>query len=224
MKKNKDLLRISPLSFLKVGGHIGNPDLHWSQKSLCLGRKHGLWIYDGDLMKRSLRIAYTYLQYFISKNEPILVVSQEDSLSKAVKFFCDKMGFFHMQEKWMGGLLTNWSQVKKQRKHFLKVKESHGNLLEKRKDRPYLKVKSRFSGIEEMPKRPCLCIILDIQENEYALKEALKLRIPVMAFINTNDDIRGVSFPIFGANKSLLWVKWVFEVFLRWDEKNKSKK
>jgi ribosomal protein S2 len=69
-----------------------------------------------------------------------------------------------------------------------------------------------------------LCIILDIQENEYALKEALKLRIPVMAFVNTNDDIRGVSFPIFGANKSLLWVRWVFEVLLRWDEKNKSKK
>ena len=213
----------NPISFLKAGGHLGNPELHPSQKPLCLGKKNGLWVYDGDFLHRSLRVAYVYLRFFMSKKEPILIISQEDSLKKAISFFCSKMGFFHMQEKWMGGLLTNWSQVKKQRKNYLSVQEVYGEALEKNKDRAYLKVKARFTGIENMPKRPCLCIIMDIQENEYAFKEALKLKIPVMAFLNTDDDLKGVSFPIFGANKSLPWVRCVFELFLQWHDLDKKK-
>ena len=112
---------------------------------------------------------------------------------------------------------------RKQRTHFLKVQETHGELLEKNKDRPYLKVKNRFKGLEGMPGRPSLCIILDIQDSEYAFKEALKLKIPVMAFVNTDDDLNGVSLPIFGANKSLKWVRWVFNLFLYWYDKDEKK-
>ena len=74
-----------------------------------------------------------------------------------------------------------------------------------------------------MPGRPSLCIILDIQDSEYAFKEALKLKIPVMAFVNTDDDLNGVSLPIFGANKSLKWVRWVFNLFLYWYDKDEKK-
>ena len=202
---------------LEVRGHLGNPSLHRSQKSLSIGQKNGLWIYDGSVLRKSLIAAYTFLKYFKLQGGNVLVVNKEDSLKSAVKFFCNKTGFFHMQEKWMGGLLTNWTQADKQKTHFLKVQETHGNLLDQTGDRLYLKVKSRFKGIENMHKRPSLCIILDIQENNYALKEALKLRIPVMAFVNTDDDLEGVDFPIFGANKSLLWVRWVFNFFLYCD-------
>ena len=210
-------------SFLKTGGHLGRPQIHRSQRTLSIGQKNGFWVYDGEVIKQSLQVAYVYLKYFMDRKEPILIINQEDSLKECVKFFCEKGGFYHMQEKWMGGLLTNWGQAKKQRKHFLKVQESYGELLEKTKDRPYLKVMHRFQGVEEMPNRPSLCIILDVQDSEYAFKEALKLKIPVMAFVNTDDDLEGVSLPIFGANKSLTWVRWVFNLFLYWYDKEENK-
>nr|YP_009646610.1 ribosomal protein S2 [Chloropicon primus]QBX98471.1 ribosomal protein S2 [Chloropicon primus] len=215
--------KFSLTSILKVGGHLGRPEVHRSQKSLCIGQKNGFWIYDGEVMKQSLQVSYLYLKYFMDRKEPILVINQEDSLKKGVRVFCNKLGFYHMQEKWMGGLLTNWGQAKKQRKNFLKVRKTHGEILEKNKDRLYLKVKDRFEGLEDMPRRPSLCIILDIQDSEYAFKEALKLKIPVMAFVNTDDSLEGISFPIFGANKSLRWVRWVFNLFLYWYSKEEGK-
>lgn len=217
---NKNL---SLTSVLETGGHLGRPQVHRSQRTLCIGQKNGFWVYDGEIIKQSLQVSYLYLKYFMGKQGPILVINQEDSLKEGVKVFCEKLGFYHMQEKWMGGLLTNWGQAKKQRTHFLKVQETHGELLEKNKDRSYLKVKNRFKGLEGMPGRPSLCIILDIQDSEYAFKEALKLKIPVMAFMNTDDDLNGVSLPIFGANKSLKWVRWVFNLFLYWYDKDEKK-
>ena len=219
-----DRLRgLSMTSFLKMGGHLGRPRIHRSQRSLCIGQKNGIWIYDGEVIKNSLRVGYVYLKYFMDTKKSILIINQEESLKEGVKFFCEKMGFYHMQEKWMGGLLTNWGQAKKQRKHFLKVKETYEEILEKTKDRHYLKVKHRFQGVEEMENLPGLCIILDLQDSEYAFKEALKLKIPVMAFVNTDDDLDGVSIPIFGSNKSLPWIRWVFNLFLYWYSKDENK-
>ena len=219
-KESKGLLPLRSLSvssFLKVGGHLGNQDLHRSQKLLSIGRKNGIWIYDGELMKRSLRVAFVYLNYFKERKGGVLVINKEEYLKKAVSVFCDKMGFYHMQEKWMGGLLTNWSESKKQKDHFLKVQKSHGKELEKKGDRLYNKIKTRYTGIEKMSKLPSLCVILDIEENRDAFKEAQRLRIPVVAFLNTDHDLSGVDVPIFGANKSLSWIRWVFNLFLVWD-------
>ena len=57
----------------------------------------------------------------------------------------------------------------------------------------------------------------------WPFQEALKLKIPVMAFVNTDDDLDGVSIPIFGSNKSLPWIRWVFNLFLYWYSKDENK-
>ena len=207
---------LSLASILKTRGHLGGPHVHRSQRRLCIGQKNGFWIYDGEVLKQSVQVSFFYLKHFIDRKAPILVINKEDSLKEVVKVFCGVLGLYHMQEKWMGGLLTNWGQAEKQRTHFLKVQDSHGKFFEKTKDRAYLKVKNRFKGLERMPGRPALCIIMDLQESEFAFKEALKLKIPVMAFVNTDDNLDGVNFPIFGSNKSLPWIRWVFNAFLYW--------
>ncbi len=88
-----DRLRgLSMTPFLKMGGHLGRPRIHRSQRSLCIGQKNGIWIYDGEVIKNSLRVGYVYLKYFMDTKKPILVINQEESLKEGVKFFCEKMG------------------------------------------------------------------------------------------------------------------------------------
>ena len=79
---NKNL---SLTSVLETGGHLGRPQVHRSQRTLCIGQKNGFWVYDGEIIKQSLQVSYLYLKYFMGKQGPILVINQEDSLKEGVK-------------------------------------------------------------------------------------------------------------------------------------------
>lgn len=210
---------VSPYKLLEIGTHIGLTKRKWNpkMKEYIYGKKGNNYIINIYQTLMSLNSAYNYLYDFAKKHEdaetlPILVVGTKGKVIKThIKEQAKRTKCYYINERWLGGVLTNFSTILESIQKFnnLILLHKSGDLENfKKKERMHIlkrteKLAKIFSGIRTMKSLPELIILANPTHNHIALKEALNINIPVIAICNTNSNPFDIDYPIPANNNSI---------------------
>jgi small subunit ribosomal protein S2 len=192
---------------LEAGVHLGHKTLRWNpkMKPYIFGEKNSIHIIDLTQTVEFLKNALVEVHKTISKGGKILIVSTKKQASEQVSDLAKETGQFFVNYRWLGGMLTNWNTIQNSIKRLKKLteqlsKENVGftkkEILKFGKEKE--KLNRSLGGISEMKKTPDLIFIIDTNIESLAVAEAKKLKIPIIAVLDTNSDPTDINFPIPG--------------------------
>ena len=204
---------------LEAGVHFGHKTARWNpkMKKYIFGERSGIYVIDLEKTEECVNKARDYLMDVTSRGESVLFIGTKKQAQEIVKQEAIRCSMFYVTERWPGGLLTNFSTIKKRinrLKEIEKMKEDgtcqkltkkEVSRLEKELD----KLRKNFSGIAQMDRLPKAIFLVDAKKEETAIKEAHRLGIPVIALVDTNSDPTLISYVIPGnddATKSIALV------------------
>ena len=198
---------LSIQQLLEAGVHLGHKTLRWNpkMKKYIFGKRDSVHIIDLtqtlDLTTKALEKIYET----ISNNGKILFISTKKQASESIAELAKSTGQYFVNYRWLGGMLTNWGTISNSIKKLQKIEtdlksENRGftkkELLKMGIQRD--KLQRSLGGISEMKKIPDLVFIIDTNYESLAIKESIKLNIPIIAILDTNSDPDGIDFPIPG--------------------------
>ena len=199
--------KITIEQLLEAGVHLGHKTLRWNpkMKRYIFGKRDSIHIID---LTQTLELANTALEKVhntISSGGKILFISTKKQASEAIAQLAKDTDQYIVNYRWWGGMLTNWGTISNSIKKLNKINidlssENRGftkkELLKMSVQRD--KLQRSLGGIIEMKKVPDLVFIIDTNYESLAIKESIKLEIPIIAILDTNSDPEGIDFPIPG--------------------------
>jgi small subunit ribosomal protein S2 len=201
---------------LEAGVHFGHKTSRWNpkMKKFIFGARSNIYIIDLEKTQDCLNAARDFLMDITSKGEFVLFVGTKKQAQEVVLQEAQRAGMYYVTERWPGGMLTNFSTVKKsinRLKEIEKMKEdgTFDKLTKKevaRLEKELDKLKKNFAGIVPMERMPGAMFVVDTKKEETAVKEARRLSIPVIGLVDTNCNPDEVDYPIPGnddATKSI---------------------
>ncbi len=192
---------------LEAGVHLGHKTLRWNpkMKQYIFGEKNSIHIIDLTQTIEFLKNALVQVHKTISSGGKVLVVSTKKQATEQVSDLAKETGQFYVNYRWLGGMLTNWNTIQNSIKRLKKLNEqlSKENIGFTKKEilkfsKEKEKLQRSLGGISEMKKTPDLIFIIDTNMESLAVAEAKKLKIPIIAILDTNSDPTGIDFPIPG--------------------------
>ena len=198
---------VSIKQLLEAGVHLGHKTLRWNpkMKKFIYGEKNSIHIIDLTQTLVLIKNAMKEVHKCIASGGKILIVSTKKQAAETVFKLATDTDQFYVNYRWLGGMLTNWKTIQNSIKRLKKLekdlsKEDIGFTkkeilkLEKEKE----KLKRSLGGISNMNKVPEMIFIIDTNIESLAVKEAIKLKIPIVAILDSNSDPIGISHPIPG--------------------------
>ena len=192
---------------LEAGVHLGHKTLRWNpkMKKYIFGKKDSIHIIDLTQTLELTQLALEKVYKTISENGKILFISTKKQASDAIADLGKSTDQYYVNYRWLGGMLTNWGTISNSIKKLQKINkdlssENRGftkkELLKMSAQRD--KLERSLGGISNMKKTPDLVFIIDTNYESLAIKESIKLGIPIIAVLDTNSDPDGIDFPIPG--------------------------
>ena len=192
---------------LEAGVHLGHKTLRWNpkMKKYIFGEKNSIHIIDLTQTVEFIKSALVQVHKVISSGGKLLVVSTKKQASEQISDLAKETGQYYVNYRWLGGMLTNWGTISNSIKKLQKINkdlssENRGftkkELLKMSAQRD--KLERSLGGISNMKKTPDLVFIIDTNYESLAIKESIKLGIPIIAVLDTNSDPDGIDFPIPG--------------------------
>ena len=192
---------------LEAGVHLGHKTLRWNpkMKKYIFGKKDSIHIIDLTQTLELTQVALEKVYKTISENGKILFISTKKQASDAIADLGKSTDQYYVNYRWLGGMLTNWGTISNSIKKLQKINkdlssENRGftkkELLKMSAQRD--KLERSLGGISNMKKTPDLVFINDTNYESLAIKESIKLGIPIIAILDTNSDPDGIDFPIPG--------------------------
>ena len=192
---------------LEAGVHLGHKTLRWNpkMKKYIFGKKDSIHIIDLTQTLELTQVALEKVYKTISENGKILFISTKKQASEAIADLGKSTDQYYVNYRWLGGMLTNWGTISNSIKKLQKINkdlssENRGftkkELLKMSAQRD--KLERSLGGISNMKKTPDLVFIIDTNYESLAIKESIKLGIPIIAVLDTNSDPDGIDFPIPG--------------------------
>ena len=206
---------------LEAGVHLGHKTLRWNpkMKKYIFGEKNSIHIIDLTQTVEFIKSALVQVHKIISSGGKILVVSTKKQASEQIKDLAKETNQFFVNYRWLGGMLTNWNTIQNSIKRLKKLdsqlsKENLGftkkEILKFGKEKE--KLQRSLGGISEMRKTPDLIFIIDTNVESLAVAEAKKLKIPIIAILDTNSDPTGIDFPIPGNDDAIRSIELLTKV------------
>ena len=192
---------------LEAGVHLGHKTLRWNpkMKPYIFGEKNSIHIIDLTQTVDFLKNALLQVHKTIAGGGKLLIVSTKKQASEQVSELANETEQFFVNYRWLGGMLTNWNTIQNSIKRLKKLEEqlSKENIGFTKKEilkfgKEKEKLKRSLGGISDMKKTPDLIFIIDTNIESLAVAEAKKLKIPIIAVLDTNSDPTGIDFPIPG--------------------------
>ena len=209
--------QVTVKQLLEAGVHFGHQTRRWNPKMqrYIFGEKSGIYIINLELTLGCLTKALTFLKKTASEGKEVLFVGTKKQGQEVVREAAHKCQMPYVQERWLGGMLTNFSTVRKSvaRLDWIDQMEKDGNFKFITKKEASMLQKEReklircLSGVRKMKRLPGALFIIDTKKEEIALKEAIRLQIPTVALIDTNCDPDLVSYPIPGNDDAIRAIK-----------------
>ncbi len=198
---------VSIKQLLEAGVHLGHKTLRWNprMKQFIFGEKNSIHIIDLTQTVVLIKSAMKEVHKCIASGGKILIVSTKKQAAETIYKLATDTEQFYVNYRWLGGMLTNWQTIQNSIKRLKKLdkdlsKEDIGftkkEMLKLGKERD--KLKRSLGGISNMNKVPEMIFIIDTNMESLAVKEALKLKIPIVAILDSNSDPTGINFPIPG--------------------------
>ncbi len=205
--KNMKIPKISIEQLLEAGVHLGHKTLRWNpkMKKYIFGKRDSIHIIDLTQTLELTNAALEKVHNTISNGGKILFISTKKQAAEAVAQLAKETEQYFVNYRWLGGMLTNWGTISNSIKKLNKINmdlssENRGftkkELLKMSGQRD--KLQRSLGGIMEMKKIPDLVFIIDTNYESLAIKESIKLGIPIIAILDTNSNPDGIDFPIPG--------------------------
>jgi len=213
------LVSVTMKELLEAGVHFGHQVRRWNpkMKEYIFGERNGIYIIDLQKTQRMFREAIAFVTNLIAedKGKTVLFVGTKRQAQDAIREESEKCGQYFVNQRWLGGLLTNFQTVQKSIKR-LKDLESmqtdgrYEKLTKKERiklDRERESLNKNLSGIKGMNRLPDAIFIIDVKKEEIAVAEANRLGIPIVAVVDTNCSPEGIDYVIPGNDDALRAVR-----------------
>lgn len=191
---------------LEAGCHFGHQVKRWNPQMApyIYGEKEGVHIFDLAKTREALLEAYEAVKKTVSEGGIILLVGTKRQAKEIVEAAAKNVGMPYLTTRWLGGALTNFEQIKRSIKKLKDLKEGREagkyDSYTKRErllmDREIASLERVFGGIVDMGKLPDMIFLVSIHEEATAVREAVKMGIPVVGIVDTNADPRPIEYPI----------------------------
>ena len=195
MAKQKEELDITIKDLLAAGAHFGHQKMRWNpkMKRFIFEERSGIYIIDLAKTMQQIRNALEVVRDVVTQHKTIMFVGTKKQAKVTIRECAENADEFYVNERWLGGMLTNLTTIRKSIKTLEKVEKrisTGGEGLTKKElsnlTKEQLKLDKNLSGIRTMRKPPGLLIVVDPYQEHIAVAEAKKLNIPVMALVDTN--------------------------------------
>ena len=192
---------------LEAGVHLGHKTLRWNpkMKKYIFGKRDSIHIID---LTQTIELTNTALEKVfntIINNGKILFISTKKQAAETISNLGKETNQYYVNYRWLGGMLTNWgtisNSIKKLEKINIDLKSENRGFTKKELLKMTVqrdKLQRSLGGIAEMKKVPDLVFVIDTNYESLAIKESIKLGIPIVAILDTNSDPEGIDFPIPG--------------------------
>ncbi len=204
---------ITMKELLEAGVHFGHQTKRWNprMKEYIFGERNGIYIIDLQKTLKMFKEASKYVTDLTASGKVILFVGTKRQAQDAIAEEANRCGMFYINQRWLGGLLTNWITVQKSVKRLQELDEmatdGRYDLLTKKEviklERERKHLQANLAGIKNMKRLPDALFIVDSNNEAIAVKEARKLGIPVVAVVDTNCDPTVVDYVIPGNDDAL---------------------
>lgn len=208
---------ISMKQLLEAGVHFGHQTRRWNPKMApyIFTERNGIYIIDLQKTVKKVDEAYDFLRSVAEEGKSILFVGTKKQAQEAVKEEALKSGMFYVNERWLGGMMTNFATIRKSinRLKELEAMEEDGTfeVLSKKEvlalKHEQEKLEKSLGGIKDMEELPGALFIVDPRKERIAVAEAKKLNIPIVAIVDTNCDPDEIDYVIPGNDDAIRAVK-----------------
>jgi len=209
--------KISLKDLLEAGAHFGHQAKRWNpkMKPYLFGVRNGVHIFDLVKTKEGLEKAVDFVKNLTAEGGVIVFVGTKRQAAEIVKEEAKKAGVPHVWERWLGGTITNWEQIKKSIEKLVEMKEKRekGEYKEFTKkeniliDREIARLERFFGGLVGIKELPSAIFVVDTKKEEAAVKEAKKKGITVVAVVDSNSDPDLVDYVIPGNDDAVGAIK-----------------
>lgn len=200
-------------SLLESGVHFGHQVKRWDprMKKYIFAERNGIHIIDLQKTIQAIKDAYDAVRKTVSSGKTVLFVGTKKQAQQAIQKEAERCGMFYVNNRWLGGMLTNFSTIKKSLLRLKKLEKmevdgTFDNLTKKEiatlaKERA--KLQKNLGGIKEMKELPGILFVIDTRKEAIAVAEAQRMGIPVVAVVDTNCNPEGISYPIPGNDDAI---------------------
>ncbi|MDR0641894.1 MAG: 30S ribosomal protein S2 [Treponema sp.] len=200
-------------SLLESGVHFGHQVKRWDprMKKYIFAERNGIHIIDLQKTIQAIKDAYEAVRKTVASNKTVLFVGTKKQAQQAIQKEADRCGMFYVNNRWLGGMLTNFATIKKSLLRLKKLEKmevdgTFENLTKKEiaslgKERA--KLQKNLGGIKEMKDPPGIIFVIDTRKEAIAVTEAQRMGIPIVAVVDTNCNPEGIDYPIPGNDDAI---------------------
>lgn len=207
---------------LEAGVHFGHQTRRWDPRmaEYIFQARNGIHIIDLQKTSKKLDEAYAFIKEQAEEGKTILFVGTKKQAQECVKEAAEKSGMYYVNERWLGGTLTNFKTIRKRIERLAELEKMQEDgtfevlpkkeviLLKKEMD----KLEKNLGGIKEMTQIPDVIFVVDPKKEHIAVQEARKLNIPLVGLVDTNCDPNDVDYVIPGNDDAIRAVKLITDV------------
>ena len=207
------MANITMKELLEAGVHFGHQTKRWNpkMKEFIFGERNGIYIIDLQKTLKMFKEASKFVADLTAEGKTILFVGTKRQAQDAIAEEATRAGSFYINQRWLGGLLTNWVTVQKSVKRLKELDEmatdGRYELLPKKEviklERERKHLQANLAGIKNLSRLPDAVFVIDSNKEQIAVREARKLGIPVVAVVDTNCDPTEVDYVIPGNDDAL---------------------
>lgn len=200
-------------NLLESGVHFGHQVKRWDprMKKYIFAERNGIHIIDLQKTIAAIKDSYEAVRKTVASGKTVLFVGTKKQAQQAIQKEAERCGMFYVNNRWLGGMLTNFSTIKKSLLRLKKIEkmEVDGTIekLTKKEVSALLKEKSKLEknlgGIKEMKDLPGIIFVIDTHKEQIAVAEARRMGIPVIAVVDTNCNPEGITYPIPGNDDAI---------------------
>lgn len=210
---------ISMKSLLESGVHFGHQTRRWNPKmaEYIFTERNGIYIIDLQQTVKKIEEAYMFLRDLAMKDGQILFVGTKKQAQDSIREEAERCGMFYVNNRWLGGTLTNYTTIKKRIKRLFELEEMETNgmfdVLPKKEvaqlQLEEVKLEKNLGGIKEMNGLPDALFVVDPKKEYIAVNEARRLGIPIVAIVDTNCDPEEIDYVIPGNDDAIRAIKLI---------------
>jgi len=204
---------------LESGVHFGHQTKRWNpkMKPYIFGARNGIYIIDLQKTVRMFRTAYDFIANTTAKGQSILFVGTKKQSRDAIYEEANRCEMYYIHNRWLGGMLTNYITIKKgiDRLNYLNDIKNDGsiNMFPKKErlkmEKERVKLDNNLGGIRGMKNIPGAIFVVDPKNEAIAVREAIKLNIPVVSIVDTNCDPDPITYPIPGNDDAIRAIRLI---------------
>jgi small subunit ribosomal protein S2 len=226
-------ISLSLKELMEHGVHFGHRTYRWNPKMepYIYGKKDGIYIINIEKTLELLKKALVFVEECGKKGLIPLFVCTKKQGKEIIKEEAERIGAYYVVERWLGGLLTNFSTIRtriEKMREIERMKEEGKLDKYPKKERMkilkvYEKLQKNLGGVKEMFELPGFLFVIDPTREELAIKEANKLKIPVVALIDTDGDPEVIDYPIPGNDDAMRSIEYITKLIANSYLKGKEK-